>query len=105
MFNIEDILSEDYSKYPEDAKEYLIKFNQKLRESIKEELIQDKMDMVMKNVNNDKEYLVGVLEEILENGFKGYNNMSTRALVNTYLSQKDQQDFIGLIEKVSNALS
>lgn len=104
MFNIEDILSEDYSHYPEDAKEYLKKFNESLREAIKEELKEDKIKGVKENMAEDKDYLVDVLEEIFENGFKGYNNMSTRALVNTYLSHKEQKDFINLIEKVSNKL-
>lgn len=101
MFKIEDILSGDYSKYPEELQRYMINFNEKLRENIKKELTNDIADKVMKDIDKSKEYLMNVLTDILEKGCKGYDNMSTRALLNTYLTSKSEEDFIKLIEKVN----
>lgn len=105
MFSIEDLMTGNISSYPEDVQEYMKVFTEKLREHIVEELIRDKADKIMKNIDKSKDYLIDVLGNILENGHKGYNNMSTRTLVNIYLETKGQEDFINLLEKVEAELS
>lgn len=100
MFKFEDILSENFSSYPEDVQEYMQKYTEKLRETIKEELIKDLADRMLKDVNKNNEAFINVLGEILENGCKGFNNMSTKALLDIYLQKKNEEDFIKLMEKI-----
>jgi len=104
MFNIEDVLSENFSAYPEEAQEFIKSYNEKLREVIKEELIQDRADMMLKDIDKSNETFINMLGEILENGCKGFNKMSTRSLVNIYLDKKDEVAFMKLLEKVNSLI-
>lgn len=100
MFKFEDILSGDFSNYPEDVQEYMKKYTEKLREAIKAELTKDLADRMLKDVDKSNETFINILTEILDNGCKGFNNMSTKALLDIYLQKKNEEDFIKLIEKV-----
>lgn len=100
MFKFEDILLGDFSSYPEDVQEYMKKYTEKLREAIKEALTKDLADKMLKDINKSNETFINLLTEILENGCKGFNNMSTKALLDIYLQKKNEEDFIKLIEKV-----
>jgi hypothetical protein len=101
MFKIEDILSGDFSKYPEEAQEYMIKYTEKLREKLKEELTKELGDRMLKDVDRSNETFMNILTEILENGCKGFNKMSTRTLLNTYLEKRSQEDFFNLLDKIN----
>lgn len=94
MFNMEDVLSGNLSSYPVETQEYLKKYTEELRESIKEELI-NKLAYI------SREDLVDMLTEVLENGFKGYNKMSTRILLNIYLEKNNEENFIKLLENIN----
>lgn len=100
MFKIEDLLAENFSAYPEEVQKVMKSYNEKLREAIKNELIQDKANMMLKDINKSNETFINMLGEILENGCKGLNKMSTRSLVNMYLNTKSQESFMKLLEKV-----
>lgn len=100
MFKFEDILSGDFSNYPENVQEYMKKYTEELREAIKAELTKDLADKMLKDVNKSNETFINVLTEILGNGCKGFNNMSTKALLDIYLQKKDQEDFIKLIDTI-----
>ena len=100
MFKFEDILLEDFSNHPEDVQEYMKKYTEKLREAIKTELIKDLTDKTLNDVNKNNETFINIFTEILENGCKGFNNMSTKALLDIYLQKKNEEDFIKLIEKI-----
>ncbi|ERI91512.1 hypothetical protein HMPREF1982_03156 [Clostridiales bacterium oral taxon 876 str. F0540] len=100
MFSIHDILSGDFSKYPEELQEYMKKYTEKLREAIKEELAKEMADKILKEVNKDNETFMSILTEILDNGFKGFNKMSTRTLLNMYLEKKSEEDFMKLLESI-----
>ena len=102
MVKIEDILSGNFSSYPDETQIYMKSYTEKLRKHIKTELINYKADKMLKDIDRSKDYFIDVLTEILENGFKGYNTMSTRALLNIYLNVKSAEDFMNLIEKVSS---
>lgn len=104
MFKLEDLMSGDFSSYPEEMQQYMKGFTEKLRELVIEELINDKADKIMKNLDKSKDYLIDVLSSILENGHKGYLNMSTRTLINLYLETKNEENFINLLEKVGAEL-
>lgn len=104
MFKIEDILSEDFSSYDEETQKFMERYTEVLRECIKEELIKDTADSMLKDIDKSKDYFLDVLTEILENGCKGLNKLSTRTLLNTYLDRKGEEDFYKLLEKVSQEL-
>ncbi len=100
MFKFEDILSGDFSNYPEDVQEYMKKYAEELKEAIKTDLTKDLADKMLKDVNKNNETFINILTEILENGCKGFNNMSTKALLDIYLQKKNEEDFIKLIDKI-----
>lgn len=101
MINIEDVLSEDYSKYSPEVQEYMKKYNESLREKIKEELAKDLADRMLKDIDKSNETFMNILTEILNNGCKGFSKMSTRTLLNMYLERKGQEDFISLLEQIN----
>ena len=100
MLKIEDIISGDFSAYPKETQELMIKYTEILREHIKEELINDRANRMLKDIDKSNETFINILTEILENGSKGFNKMSTQALLNIYLENKNQDEFIKLLEKV-----
>ena len=104
MLNIEDLMSGDFSAYPEEARHYLESFTEKLKECIKEELIAHTTDKILKSIEGGREEYKTILTEILENGHKGYNNMSMRNLLNLYLEKKNEEDFMKLLEKAAGEL-
>jgi rubrerythrin len=104
LFNIEDLLSGDFSAYPEEAQVYVQSFSKMLRERLIEQLINDTAEKIFKSIEGGREEYKTILTEILENGHKGYKKMSTRALLNLYLEKKNEEEFIKLLEKVSSEL-
>jgi hypothetical protein len=104
MLKIEDILSGNYSSYPEEIQKFMRKYDEKLRENIKNELINHMAEKMLKDIDKSKDYFINTLSEILENGFKGLDKMSTRTLLNMYLEKKGQENFIKLLEKVGSEL-
>lgn len=101
MFKIEDILSENFSPYPEEVQEFMKKYNERLRESIKEELAKELADRMLKDVDKNNEAFMNILREILDNGCKGFNKMSTRTLLNIFLEKKGQEDFFRILENIN----
>lgn len=104
MFNIEDILSGDFSKYPEEVQEFMKSYTEIFREKLKEALRNDLADRMLKDIDKSNETFMTVLSEILDNGCKGFNKMSTRSLLNIYLEKKSQEDFFNLLEDVNKEL-
>ena len=51
MINFDDIISGDYSKYPEEIQSYMKNYSGLLREKIKEELIKNKADILLNSIN------------------------------------------------------
>ena len=100
MVNIEDIMSGDFSTYPEESQEFMRKYTDKLRENIKDELIKDIANKMLKDIDKSKDYFMNILTEILDNGYKGLEKMPTTMLLGKYLEGKNQDDFMKLLEKV-----
>jgi len=101
MFKIEDVLSGDFSSYPEETRKFMEEYTEKLREAIKEELIKELAERMLKDVDKSKETFMNILTEILDNGCKGFNKMSTRTLLNLYLEKKSNEDFMRLFENIN----
>jgi transcription elongation factor GreA-like protein len=104
MFRIEDIITGDFSSYPGEAQKFMEIYTEKLRESLKHELVNDMTEKILGDIEKGNETFISVLTEVLENGSKGLNEMSTQKLINMYLERKDYEEFISLLEKVSNEM-
>ena len=101
MMKIQDIMSGDFSEYPEETQIFMEKYTEKLRENIKQELIKDISYKMLKDIDKSKDYFMNVLTDILDNGYKGLSKMSTQSLIDKYLERKNEEDFLILLEKVN----
>jgi len=101
MMEIKDIISGDFSAYPEETQIFMREYTEKLRENIKEELIMDISSKMLKDIDKSKDYFMNVLTDILDNGYKGFSKLSTQTLIDTYLERKNEEDFFILLEKVN----
>ena len=104
MMKIQDIISGDFSAYPEETQVFMRDYTEKLREIIKDELIKDISYKMLKDIDKSKDYFMNVLTDILDNGYKGFSKLSTQSLIDTYLERKNQEDFIALLEKVNDQI-
>lgn len=104
MIKIEDILSGDFSKYPEETQEFMKRYTEILRENIKEQLRDDLAYRMLKDVDKNNETFMNILTNIVDNGCKGFNKMPTRELLNIYLEKKNEEDFFNLLEKVNKEM-
>ncbi|WP_253198822.1 hypothetical protein [Clostridium estertheticum] len=101
---IQDIMSGNFSQYPEETQIFMKEYTEKLRENIKEELIKDISSKMLNNIDKSKDYFMNVLTDILDNGYKGLNKLSTQSLIDMYLERKNQDDFLILLEKVNEQI-
>ncbi|MCB2344344.1 hypothetical protein LGL08_06750 [Clostridium estertheticum] len=104
MMEIQDIMSGNFSQYPEETQIFMKEYTEKLRENIKEELIKDISSKMLNNIDKSKDYFMNVLTDILDNGYKGLNKLSTQSLIDMYLERKNQDDFLILLEKVNQQI-
>ncbi|MBU3114218.1 hypothetical protein KPL55_22120 [Clostridium lacusfryxellense] len=104
MMKIQDIMSGDFSAYPEETQVLMRDYTEKLREIIKDELIKDISYKMLKDIDKSKDYFMDVLTDILDNGYKGFSKLSTQSLIDTYLERKNQEDFLILLEKVNEQI-
>ncbi|BDR66797.1 hypothetical protein [Clostridium tetani] len=104
MFKIEDLLTNNFLSYPDEIRGELEGFSDNLREGLIEELINCTIEEMLTNAKENEEVFKMKLIDILNNGHKGYNSMSTKALLHVYLEIKKEEDFILLLEKVSRGL-
>lgn len=105
MFKIEDLLNNNFSSYPNEIRDYLESFSNNLREALKEELINCTVEKMLTNAKENEQVFKMQLINILNNGHKGYNSMSTKALLDLYLEIKNQKEFMELLEDVSKKLN
>ena len=98
---IQDIMSGDFSEYPEETQIVMKEYTERVRESIKKELIKDISNKMLKDIDKSKDYFINVLTDILDNGYKGLSKLSTQALIDTYLERKNEEDFFLLLEKLN----
>jgi hypothetical protein len=102
VFKIQDLMTENFSAYPEETQEFMKKYTCELRETIITELVEDIGNRMLKDLEKSNEAFMNVLSEILENGCRGFKEMSTQKLINLYLERKDEMAFMRLIEKVND---
>ncbi|HEY5561039.1 MAG TPA: hypothetical protein VIK72_04640 [Clostridiaceae bacterium] len=105
MLDINDIISGDFSRYPEETQAYLRNYNNILREQIKEELIKERADSLIKGLDKNNETFMELISDILENGVKGLNKMTTEVLLNIYLEKKGYENFIKLLSNIESIIA
>lgn len=103
MFNINQLLAKDLSSFPPKEQEYIIAFRENLKEELMEALVQKAADRILNAIKKDKESFFDILSDILINGRKGYKDLSFTTLLNIYLEEYSTEDFIKLIDKVSES--
>lgn len=101
MMEMGDIISGDFSAYPEETQVFMKEYTEKLRENIKDELIADIANKMLNDIDKSKDYFMNVLTDILDNGYKGLSKMSTQLLIDSYLERKNKEEFLILLEKVN----
>lgn len=101
MIKIEELLSGNFSAYPEEIQKFMENYTERLRESIEEELVKDMADRMLRDIDKSNETFINILTEILNNGCKGFNKMSTQSLLNIYLEKKTEEDFFNLLKKLN----
>lgn len=95
------ILNNDLDGLNEEEKAYAEEFNSKLRNSITNDLIVYEGEMLAEKLKRNKEDYYEALGELLINGIKGYKNLSMKQLIDIYLTKKNDEDFIKLIQELS----
>lgn len=104
MVNIFKVLEGDYSSYSQKDKEYMINFSEKLKESIKNELVLERAEKLIEDLNKSKTQFIMNIEDLLEEGFEGFKTMSLKTLLDIYLEKRSDEEFINLIEKISSEI-
>lgn len=96
------ILNNDLSGMKEEEIEFAQEFNNKLRESIIDELVIFEGKELINIYNSNKEDYYEKIDLLFVNGIKGYKVMTLKQLIDIYLSKKGENDFISLIGKINN---
>lgn len=104
MINILKVLEGDYSSYSHKDKEYMINFSEKLKESIKKELVLERAEKLIEDLNESKAQFIIDLEDLFEEGFEGFKTMSIKTLLDIYLEKRSDEEFINLIEKIGSEI-
>lgn len=104
MVNIFKVLEGDYSSYSQKDKEYMINFSEKLKEALKKELVLERAEKLIKDLNASKTQFIMDIEDLLEEGFEGFKTMSLKTLLDIYLEKRSDEEFINLIEKISSEI-
>jgi hypothetical protein len=104
LANIFKVLEGDYSSYSQKDKEYMINFSEKLKEALKKELVLERAEKLIKDLNASKTQFIMDIEDLLEEGFEGFKTMSLKTLLDIYLEKRSDEEFINLIEKISSEI-
>ena len=97
MLDLNKLINNDLEGLSSEEQEYAIKFNEYLRENITRKLIEKQGSELIDKYKEDIEEYYEALGNILIKGVKGYKNMTLKMLIDTYLLQYDETDFIELL--------
>ena len=100
--NIFRLLNNDIQDLSEEERIFAESFNEALRNTIIDALVQYEIEELIKQLKNDEDGFRDKLADIFINGKKGYNKMPTKTLIDIFLDKKDEGEFINLIEGISN---
>lgn len=100
MINLNKLISGDISEYSKEEIAYIEKFRAILRELLIDEVVKNKICKFENQIKTNKIEFEEDISNIIINGIKGLNDMTTEVILNIYLEENNQEKFIALIEKV-----
>ncbi|WP_294343286.1 hypothetical protein [uncultured Clostridium sp.] len=100
MIDLNKLISGDISNYSEEEVLYIKEFRSILRDVLIDEIVRNKIFKFENEIKNNKNKFEEEISSIIINGIKGLNDMTTEVILNIYLEDNNQENFIALIEKV-----
>lgn len=100
MIDLNKLISGDVSNYSEEEVLYIKEFRSILREVLIDEIVKNKIFKFENEIKNNKNKFKEEISSIIINGIKGLNDMTTEIILNIYLEENNEENFIALIEKV-----
>ncbi|MBU5316621.1 hypothetical protein KQI30_10095 [Clostridium bornimense] len=100
MIDLNKLISGDISNYSEEEVLYIKEFRSILRDVLIDEIVKNKIFKFENEIKNNKNKFEEEISSIIINGIKGLNDMTTEVILNIYLEDNNQENFIALIEKV-----
>ena len=100
MIDLNKLISGDISNYSEEEVLYIKEFRSILRDVLIDEIVRNKIFQFENEIKNNKNKFEEEISSIIINGIKGLNDMTTEVILNIYLEDNNQENFIALIEKV-----
>lgn len=100
MIDLNKLISGDISNYSEEEVLYIKEFRSVLRDVLIDEIVKNKIFKFENEIKNNKNKFEEEISSIIINGIKGLNDMTTEVILNIYLEDNNQENFIALIEKV-----
>lgn len=100
MIDLNKLISGDISNYSEEEVLYIKEFRSILRDVLIDEIVRNKIFKFENEIKNNKNKFAEEISSIIINGIKGLNDMTTEVILNIYLEDNNQENFIALIEKV-----
>lgn len=101
MIDIHTLLKANIENMGEEERAYFQQFTEKLKDKLVEELINYKIQSLLKLAKSNEDNFRMNLESMLYNGFKGYDKMPMETLITIYLENKSQEDFMNLIQNIN----
>ena len=99
MIDLNKLISGDISNYSEEEVLYIKEFRSILRDVLIDEIVRNKIFKFENEIKNNKNKFEEEISSIIINGIKGLNDMTTEVILNIYLEDNNQENFIALIEK------
>lgn len=96
------VLNNDIGDLSEEERVFAERFNKLLRDKLIDELAENEMNELIKDLKNNEEHCRVKLMNVFVNGKKGYIKMPTKTLIDIYLDRKDEGEFINLLESISD---
>ena len=100
MIDLNKLISGDISNYSEEEVLYIKEFRSILRDVLIDEIVRNKIFQFENEIKNNKNKFEEEISSIIINGIKGLNDMTTEVILNIYLEDNNQENFMALIEKV-----
>lgn len=100
MIDLNRLISGDISEYKEEEIAYIEKFRGILRDALIDDIVKSKICKFENEIKVNKNKFEEDISNMIINGIKGLNDMTTEVILNIYLEENSQEKFIALIENV-----
>ena len=100
MMDLNRLISGDISGYKKEEVAYIEKFRSILRDALIDEVVKNKICKFENEIKINKNKFEEDISNMIINGVRGLNDMTTEVILNIYLEESSQDKFITLIENV-----